>query len=188
MTRIKKINEIVQHHVVLSIGGGLVPIPLLDIAVVTAIQLDMLRQLATAYEVDYSATQGKALLTAVAGGSLARISADVIKAIPGLGTLLGSISMPILSGASTYAVGQLAIEQLETRGSIQIVDVNKARRLYREKFDEGLAFAKKLKREKSLAEEDDVFIKLEKLSRLKERGVINEAEFEEIKDRLLDQV
>ncbi|MCB0572184.1 MAG: DUF697 domain-containing protein, partial [Phaeodactylibacter sp.] len=42
-------QEIVKNHVLISMGAGLVPIPILDIAAVTAVQLDMVKNLAQLY-------------------------------------------------------------------------------------------------------------------------------------------
>ena len=39
-------DAIIKKHVLLSIGGGLIPIPLVDMAAVTALQVSMLEQLA----------------------------------------------------------------------------------------------------------------------------------------------
>ncbi|RQH16679.1 hypothetical protein D5R40_33865, partial [Okeania hirsuta] len=64
----------------------------LDLAAVTAIQLDMLKQLANLHELDYSETSGKALVGALTGNMMIRIGSSLFKAIPGIGTVLGGIS------------------------------------------------------------------------------------------------
>lgn len=52
---------IIKNHMVWSMGAGFIPIPLLDFAAITYIQLDMIRQLAKIYEIDFKETEGKQL-------------------------------------------------------------------------------------------------------------------------------
>ena len=66
----------------------------------------MLKQLSRIYGIEFTEESGKAYVSAIAGSTLARFGASLIKAIPGIGSLVGGISMPILSGASTYALGR----------------------------------------------------------------------------------
>ena len=43
MSKEHSADGIIKSHVVWAMGGGLIPVPLFDIAAVTAIQMDMLR-------------------------------------------------------------------------------------------------------------------------------------------------
>ena len=47
----KDIEKIITDHVGFSMIAGAIPIPVLDILAVSAIQLDMIRQLAKKYEI-----------------------------------------------------------------------------------------------------------------------------------------
>ena len=47
-----KVQEIIQNHIVFSMIAGAIPLPLADIAAVTAIQLDMIKQIAKHRSVD----------------------------------------------------------------------------------------------------------------------------------------
>ena len=53
-------DKIIRDHVVWSMGAGLIPVPLADIAAVSAVQLDMLSKLATEYQVRFSILDAKA--------------------------------------------------------------------------------------------------------------------------------
>jgi uncharacterized protein (DUF697 family) len=46
-------SSIIKSHVVGSMGGGAIPIPFIDVVAVTAIQLDMIKQLARFYSAYY---------------------------------------------------------------------------------------------------------------------------------------
>ena len=112
MSKQEEAERIIRSHVLWAMGGGLIPIPLVDIAAVTGIQLDMLKQLAVLHDVDYSASSGKAFISALSGSTFAALGSSLVKVIPGIGTFLGVLSMSALSGASTYAVGQVAVSYL----------------------------------------------------------------------------
>jgi uncharacterized protein (DUF697 family) len=104
-------EEIVRWHVGYSMLGGTVPVPLLDIAAITAVQLDMLKQLARNYRVDVDVRSARAFLTSLSGalgGTMAaRLGASVVKVVPGIGWAAGGAAQLVFTGASTYAIGQL---------------------------------------------------------------------------------
>ncbi|MBK8506419.1 MAG: DUF697 domain-containing protein [Saprospiraceae bacterium] len=182
-------QEIVKSHVVYSLGAGLVPIPLLDIAAVSVVQLDMLKQLAKVYGQDFKESAGKGWISAITGSTMARMGASLVKAIPGIGSILGGITMSVLSGASTYAIGQVFIWHFSTGGNFMDFNFDKAREIYEREFEEGKRVAKDMDKEKngSLVE-DDIYAKLEKLASLKAKGVITEEDFNEQKKRLLSKI
>lgn len=179
-------QKIVNEHVLWSVGAGLVPIPLVDIAAVTAVQLDMLKQLATNYGTTYSESEGKAWVSALVGGIAARLGANALKLIPGIGTIVGGAAMSAMSGASTYAIGQVAITQFASGHSFSSMDLEDAKRAYEEHLAKGKEVASRLAKDK--AESRDVFEKLEKLSKLRDQGVITPEDFETQKQRLLATV
>lgn len=174
-------DRIIQSHVIWAIGAGLVPLPILDIVAVTAIQLDMLKQLGTAHGVSFSESEGKAWVSALAGNMVARIGANALKLIPGLGTVLGGVSMSIVSGASTYAIGQVAVGHFARGGSFSDLDMAAARRAYEQELERGKKVAADLSSQKK-----DSIDKLERLGKLKEKGIISGEEFEVQKKRILD--
>jgi uncharacterized protein (DUF697 family) len=175
-----KVDRIVKDHVLWSIGAGLVPLPVLDIVAVAAVQLDMLKQLASAYGVPFSESEGKAWVAALAGNVAARVGANAIKLIPGLGTLLGGVSMSLLAGASTYAMGQVAAGHFERGGTFGNLDFTSARRIYEEELERGREVARNLSSEKK-----DVIDKLERLATLRDKGVLSDEELEVQKKRVL---
>lgn len=178
-------DDLIRKHVLWACGAGLVPIPLADFVAVTAVQLDLIRQLCTLHGVKYEEGTGKIWIGALTGGALARIGASAIKAIPGIGSVLGGVSMSIASGASTYGVGQVVKRHLASGGTMSNLDVAAARSQYDKEYEAG----KKVAGEngdrdgaKSVAE------RLEQLATLKEKGLITQEEFETKKAELLTQL
>jgi uncharacterized protein (DUF697 family) len=180
-------DDIIRSHVLWAMGAGAMPVPLLDLAVVSGIQLDMLKQLAAHYGVAYSEQQGKSWLSALSASFLARLGANAIKLIPGVGSLIGGVSMAVTSGASTYALGKVAKEHLEHKGTFENLDVDAAKGRYEQAFEEG----KKVVRERqaegptAAAASDDVAQRLERLAGLRERGLLTQDEFDAAKRAVL---
>lgn len=186
VNRTEEAETIVKRHVLWSMGAGLIPVPLFDIAAVTAVQIDMLKQLAALYEVDYSTESGKAFASALTSSTFARIGASLVKTVPVIGSLVGGASMSALSGASTYAVGKLAINIFEERGNLLSAPLDPAKQVYTAMLVRGKQFVSNLGG--GGKGNQDVFQALERLSELKEKGVITEEDFETQKQKLLDKL
>lgn len=147
-------NNIIKNHVIWSMGAGAIPIPLIDMTAVTAVQLDMLKQLCKLYGIDHSDVYGKALIASLTGSIAARYGASFIKVIPGIGSILGGISMSIFSGASTYGVGQVAVNLMDSGGSLFDVDMDEAKEAFKKEFEKGKEYAKDLEKKIKEKKED----------------------------------
>ena len=178
-------EQVIKQHVMWAAGAGLVPVPIVDFVAVTAIQVDLIRQLCTLHGASYEEGNGKMWVGALTGGAIARIGASAIKAIPGIGSILGGLSMSIASGASTWGVGQVVHKHLAAGGTLTDLNVEKAKQMYEAEYERGKEVAKEAGNHKG---SKDVFEKLDKLGALKTKGVITEAEFEAKKKDLLAQL
>ncbi|MEO1624798.1 MAG: DUF697 domain-containing protein [Bacteroidota bacterium] len=153
--RSKHADTIIRNHVIWSMGAGLIPVLIADIFAVSALQLDMIRQMAKIYDVDFQETQGKAIVTSLTGSTLARIGAgSLIKLIPGVGSLLGGVTVSVFAGASTYALGEVFKQHFNSGGTILDFDPDRLRKYYTEKFEKGKKVADELKKKKAEATEE----------------------------------
>lgn len=182
------LDRIIRGHVLWSMGAGLIPIPLFDIAAVTAIQMDALKKLAEEEGADYTTDGGKQFVTALTGGTFARLGASLVKGIPGVGTVIGGLSMSAMSAASTYAICQVAITSFRSENGILLPDLDKAKRLYEKALEKGKAFVKKLEKEVDPEETKAIYENLDKLKLLRDASVLTEEEFEEKKSQLLTKL
>ena len=169
--------------------AGAIPFPIVDIVAVTAIQMDMLQQLATYYDIDFNSERGKSLISSLLastiGINLGRMGASVLKVVPGIGTILGIGSQVILAGASTYAIGKIFQNHFQNDGNLFDFDVNSMI----VKFEEYLESGKKVAEEKQKkTDKNDILETIDKLKELKDKGVITEAEFIKTKKELLDKL
>jgi uncharacterized protein (DUF697 family) len=205
MNKEEQIDKIINNHVLYSMGLGIIPIPLVDIAAVTATQLDMLSQIGGVHGKNFSDISGKSFIASTAGATFARLGASFIKAIPGIGSLLGGVSMSIMSGASTYAIGQVAHRFFRDGLELEDIDADLAKSIYEEEFEKGKKVASDLKAKKDNDTEEtdsseeivteagntpddektDLYDQLLKLGDLKEKGVITAEEFEEMKKKIV---
>lgn len=122
-------------------GAGLVMPSVIDILSVTAIQLDMLRQLCKLYNQPFEETKGKAFISSLVGTTLASLAArslgSLVKIIPVFGTFIGGFTMSAFSGAMTYALGQVMAQHFSAGGSITEFDEEQLKEFYEEQFEKG---------------------------------------------------
>lgn len=182
-------DTIIRNHMMWSMGAGFIPVPIADFFAVSAVQLDMIRQLCKVYNIDFQQTQGKAVITAMTGSSLARMGARVVKLIPGVGSVLGGVTLAVLSGASTYALGEVFKKHFETGGTFLDFDVERLKKFYNEKFEKGKQVAEELRKNQekteTSADQNDVITQLQQLAKLKEDGILTEEEFLELKKKII---
>ena len=211
-------DRVIDNHILWSMGAGALPIPIVDVAAVTAIQLNMLKELCLIYDVDYSEGFGKNLISSIVGAGVAKVGASAVKTIPVVGSLLGGVPMVVLSGASTYALGQVFKSQLQVTTVLSKFDMSGAKEMYKDAFEKGKQYVKDLrdrvgfggkgeepkadndandKKEntngastdnKQASGDDAVFEKLRILGDLRDKGILTEDEFQQKKQKILAQL
>ena len=140
----------------------------------------MLKQIASAYGVSFSETKANYWVSMLTGTLLARVGASALKLIPGIGSVLGGVAASISAGASTYAIGEVAINHFDVGGTFADLDMDAARRAYAQELERGKQVAKDLSNEKRGSLDE-----LERLGQLRDKGVLTAEEFEEQKKRVL---
>lgn len=141
----KEAEKIIQNHSFLAALPGFWPIPLADIAAVTAIQLDMVKQLCKVYEKDYSDQRGKLIVLALTSTVAGRIPGYAIRAsvrtIPIVGWAIGGLSLAYFARLSTYATGMVFKAHFEEGGTLNDMNPASFRKFYNEQMEK----ARKLK-------------------------------------------
>jgi uncharacterized protein (DUF697 family) len=142
-------EAVIKKHMLLAMAGGAIPVPILDLAAVTAVQLDMLKGLAQVYDVPFDAGSARAFVTSLtstlAGNLVARIGASALKIIPGVGSLLGGVAQVVVTGASTYAVGNLFRRIFRDGERLESISVDLVREETRAYYEKGVDLARSLK-------------------------------------------
>lgn len=186
MKRSERVDGIIRNHTLYATGLGLLPVPMVDLLAVTAVQLNMIKMICDEYDLDFNENMVKTSITALAGSTFAKLGASLLKSIPVVGTMIGGASMAVLSGATTYAVGMVFKKHFESGGSLANFNAEAWKKFYEDMFQEGKKEAQKMEENKS--EYQDVFQKIEKLAQLKEKGIISKEEFEQKKNELLKKL
>jgi uncharacterized protein (DUF697 family) len=151
----EQISKLIRHHVYGSMAVGLVPIPMVDFLGITGIQLNLVRKMAAYYDIPFSKEMTKNLIISLIGGavpaSAALPVASSVKFIPIIGQSLGAVSMPVIAGALTYAVGKVFYRHFASGGTFLTFDPEKARVYYEEMFQKGKTVVKGMKAEPAMA-------------------------------------
>ncbi len=210
--RAKHAETIIRNHVIWSLGAGFIPVVAADVLAVSALQLDMIRQLCRVYDVNFSETQGKAIVTSLTSSTLARLGAgSIAKLVPVVGSVLGGITNSVFAGASTYALGEVFKKHFESGGTILDFDPERLKKLYKEKFEKGKKVATQLQKQEEAEQKQPETVKpkaaepaatkaekeapkaepanpierLKELARLRDEGILSEAEFQEMKQKVI---
>jgi uncharacterized protein (DUF697 family) len=140
----------IKKHVIWAMGVGLVPVPLVDIAGVTAVQLTMINDICKTYGVSFSQERAKSVVASLLGAfvpvSVATTAASLLKFVPVLGTTVGVLTMPLAAGASTYAVGKVFVQHFEAGGTILTLDPKAVRDYFATELEQGKKFVADLKK------------------------------------------
>jgi uncharacterized protein (DUF697 family) len=145
MEREMAASRLVERFSLLSGAAALMPLPFVDIAAVGGIQIDMVRRLSRIYGVPFSANRGKAIITSIAGALLPASAAtstmmtlaSALKFLPGLGTTVAVLSMPVFSACATYVIGKVFIKHFASGGTLldfELPDYREFIKAQKEKF------------------------------------------------------
>ena len=108
---------VVKSHVLPAMAVGILPLPLLDFAALTTLQLHMMRRLSQIYEVPFSRRRGRLILTSLLGAllpsSTGRWALTVVPFVPVVGYTISAVAMSSIGGALTYAIGRALIRHFE---------------------------------------------------------------------------
>jgi uncharacterized protein (DUF697 family) len=133
-----KALHIVKANCGWSTAAGVIPVPLLDLAAIGAVQYRMVRQLSSLYGVAYNSRTVKSVMGALVGsGSVLVVSApaaSLLKVVPVAGAFLSSFVVPAAAAASTYALGKVFIQHFESGGTLLSLDPEAHRNYYYQEF------------------------------------------------------
>lgn len=125
-SRMEQALQIAKNRSYWAAGSGLIPLPIFDIAAITAIQLKMIHEIAGVYGTKLTEHLGKSILASLLSG-LGTTAASygamgtLLKTIPFVGPALGIATLPVTAGAATYAVGAVFATAFET-GDASLTD------------------------------------------------------------------
>lgn len=151
--REQRLEKLAKNHILASMGVGLIPIPLVDWVALMGVQLNMIRKIAAEYGVPFKQDAGKSIITSLLGGFLPVVVggalSSLIKFIPVIGQTTGAVTMPVISGASTYGIYKVFVQHFESGGTFLDLDPAKVKSYFAEQFTKGKKVASDMKTEQS---------------------------------------
>lgn len=130
----------IRYYSAWSFGAGVVPLPMVDMLLVMGVQVQMLRKMSDLYGVPFSEHVARNLVGALVGGAASEVVAGglvgpVVRLIPGIGPLLGALTMPAVAAASTYAVGLVFLQHFESGGTFLTFQPGQVREHFRKIYE-----------------------------------------------------
>lgn len=141
--RESRARRIVRNHSLGTAAIGLIPIPLLDLVLMAALQVQMLKKVGEEYGQTFAGKQrAYELMGAAVGGAALQMLIfpalmSLVKLIPFLGTAAGIIAMPLTAGPVSYALGMTFIQHFESGGTLLTFNPTKLRQTLRAHYDAG---------------------------------------------------
>jgi uncharacterized protein (DUF697 family) len=119
-------SQVVDRFSLWSGAAGLIPLPIIDVAAVGGVQLQMLRRISEIYGVPFSDNRGKSIIASLAGAIIPASTAtttamsigSLMKGLPGIGTAIGALTMPVFSAGATYVIGKVFIQHFASGGTL----------------------------------------------------------------------
>jgi len=138
-----RVEAIIKKYTYLSMGAGLIPIPVIDMGALLALQLRMVAVLAQEYKQDFHRDKGKAFISSLVGSTVPATGgpalASLLKRVPIVGQTVGVLAMPALNGASTYAVGKVFAQHFASGRSFLSFDPTGSSKQYEQHLTTGQA-------------------------------------------------
>lgn len=159
LRRRRQSNALIRNNTLWAAGTGLIPIPVIDSAATVAVQIKMLAEISSIYDVPFQETSGRSVIASlmssltsnVLGKSLiaSGLFSGLAKVVPVVGSTLGILTMPGFNAAFTYALGRVFQQHYEAGGTLKDFDANAAKPYFEEKFKEGFKAGAKTQSPKS---------------------------------------
>jgi uncharacterized protein (DUF697 family) len=129
-------TEAIKKYSLYSAGAGLIPVPLVDFAAISAIQIKMLKQVSAIYEIPFDDERGRSIVAALIGGLAGTnlgygLGRNLLKAVPFVGPVLGGFSVSAMGGAVTWAVGRVFMQHFASGGTLLDFDPDAMRQHFK---------------------------------------------------------
>jgi len=143
LTSDQKAMALVNSYVPWSVGAGLLPLPVVDMVALAAVQLRMLSKLSGMYGVPFMENGVKSIVSSLLGTVIStNIGASLgslVRVIPFVGPVIGIAALPTLYSAATYAIGRVFVTHFEAGGTFLDFDPQKTREYFIAEFEKAKA-------------------------------------------------
>jgi uncharacterized protein (DUF697 family) len=121
-SRLSAARDIVERHAIYSGVGGVIPLPIANVAGITAVIVRMVKMLSRLYGVPFERDRARAIVIGLLGGSMptglaAATSSTLVFIIPG-SNLIGLAVSSITAVACTRSIGRIFVEHFESGATL----------------------------------------------------------------------
>jgi uncharacterized protein (DUF697 family) len=115
-------NSIVERHTAYAAVGGIIPVPIANVASITAVIVRMVKRLSDLYGIPFERDRARAIVVGLMGGAMptglgAVATSTLFYVVPGSG-LVGLAVSSIAAVACTRSIGRIFVEHFETGSSL----------------------------------------------------------------------
>ena len=108
---------------------------------ITGVQIKMIHALCNLYHVEFKKEAALAVVSGLVGGtvttSLAGMGSMFLSHLPVVGSWMKYTAQPVLSYASTYALGRVFMRHFENKGTMADIDSKKLATYFKEQYARG---------------------------------------------------
>lgn len=123
-SRLSQAHAIVERHATYSAAGALIPLPIANVASVTAIIVRMVKMLSRLYDVPFERDRTRAIVVGMVGGAmptgLAAVASSTLQYLVPASGIVGLAVSSVAAVGSTRSIGLVFIEHFE--GSVALSD------------------------------------------------------------------
>jgi uncharacterized protein (DUF697 family) len=115
-------NVIVERHTAYAAVGGIIPVPIANVASITAVIVRMVKLLSDLYGIPFERDRARAIVVGLMGGAMptglgAVTTSTLFYVVPGSG-LIGLAVSSIAAVACTRSIGRIFVEHFESGSSL----------------------------------------------------------------------
>lgn len=121
-------EEIINNYALYAAGFGLIPIPIVDLVSISAVQYNMIKKLSKNYpHVDFSERKAKSVIAAVVGSmgslELGIMTRLLFKSVPFIGPIIGGTAVSGFAYFSTKLIGEIFDDHFASGGDLAVGDI-----------------------------------------------------------------
>jgi uncharacterized protein (DUF697 family) len=121
--RLSQAHAIVERHATYSAAGGIIPLPIVNVASVMAIIVRMVRILSKLYGVPFERDRARAIVVGMVGGAtptgLAAVTSSTLYYLVPASAVIGLAVSSVAAVACTRSIGRTFVEHFESGATLR---------------------------------------------------------------------
>lgn len=144
----KMAEQNVKNWAQWSVAAGFIPLPLVDTAAISGVQIKMIYDLCKIYDVPFKKEAAMTIVSGVLGGGVTTIASQkigqaIVSKIPYVGNVLSGLTQPAVSYATTYGIGMAFVKHFETNGNLLNFEIAAANKAFKEYYEQAKGFSER---------------------------------------------